>query len=99
MHYEGTDYERLADRAERGELSLGRTIHTGNGSPVDLEQMFIPTGRPRMDEPVAARTWKVRAAESLDATASAQARREGIPKSALIRKAVVHYLNEAATAQ
>lgn len=93
-----TDYEALADRAERGDLQRGRTIYQGDGSEIDLASMFVPVGRPRAEEELALMTWKVRATESLDAAATTQAKREGMPKSALIRKAVAHYLNEKATA-
>lgn len=90
-----TDYEALAARAERGELRTVRRIYEGDGSPIDLADIFMATGRPRMEEATARRTWKIRATDDLDDALTERAKRENLPKSALIRKAVAAYLATA----
>lgn len=87
-----TNYDALADKAERGELKQGTTVYSGDGRTVNLEDMFVPAGRPRAEEQKALRTWKIRANPNLDDAARKQAEREGMPKSALVRKAVAYYL-------
>lgn len=90
-----TDYEALAARAERGELRTVRRIYEGDGRPIDLADIFMATGRPRMEEATARRTWKIRATDDLDDALTERAKRENLPKSALIRKAVAAYLATA----
>ncbi len=90
-----TDYEALADRAERGEIAVLGRAYTGDGSRIDLGDIFVPTGRPRAEQAYARRTWKVRAPEELDEALEARAHSEDMPKSALIRKAVADYLAHA----
>ncbi|MFZ1382546.1 MAG: hypothetical protein WAS54_07170 [Scrofimicrobium sp.] len=51
------------------------------------------TGRPRAEEPrQAIKTWHIRTPEALHHRTHKQAEVEGIPDSALIRKALVRYL-------
>lgn len=90
-----TDYEALADRAERGQIKVLGRAYQGDGSRIDLEDIFMATGRPRAEEANARRTWKVRATQELDEALEAQAHREDMPKSAVIRKAVAAYLTNA----
>lgn len=92
-----TDYEALAARAERGELKTVRRIYEGDGRQIDLADIFMTAGRPRMEEAAttARHTWKTRATDELDAALTERARKENLPKSALIRKAVAAYLATA----
>ncbi|MDC4232460.1 ribbon-helix-helix domain-containing protein [Actinomyces sp. B33] len=90
-----TDYEALAERAERGDLKTVRRIYEGDGRPINLADVFMATGRPRMEEATARHTWKTRATDELDAALTERARQENLPKSALIRKAVIAYLATA----
>ena len=91
-----SDYDALAARAERGELKTVRRIYEGDGRPIDLADIFMTAGRPRMEEATTARhTWKTRATDELDAALTERARKENLPKSALIRKAVAAYLATA----
>lgn len=90
-----TDYEALATRAERGELKTVRRLYEGDGRQIDLADIFMATGRPRMEEVTARRTWKTRATDDLDDALTERARKENLPKSALIRKAVAAYLATA----
>lgn len=92
MHIDLTDYDALADKAERGQLHTRRQLHPGTAGPLDLTEIFMPQGRPRGEENTARCTWKIRAPQELDNAVRNQARNENMPKSALIRKAVTAYL-------
>lgn len=81
-----TNYEELADRAERGDLQRRHTVYQGDGSEINLASMFIPVGHPLTGEAVVARTSTVRSTEPLDVAPITQAKREGMPKSALSKK-------------
>lgn len=41
-----TDYDALADKAERGQLHTLRQLHPGTADPLDLAEVFMLRGDP-----------------------------------------------------
>lgn len=93
--------ERLDRMAERGEIRpVGRPRRClASSGPISAEEFeaTMALGRPRSEEGTrTVTTWRVRTPEDLDKRAKAQAAKEHLPLSALVRKAMNVYLQQAA---
>ena len=94
-------FERLDRMAERGEIRPAGKLRRrpASAGPISAEEFeaTMALGRPRSEEGVrTVTTWRVRTPEDLDERAKAQAAKEHLPLSALVRKAMNAYLQQAA---
>ena len=102
------DIDALARAADRGELihHTEAAIRRDPGAPLLTDDQVASLmaqsmakldklEKQRAEERTARCTWRVRVPEDLDARAGRAAKREGIPKSGIIRKAVAWYLQDA----
>ena len=94
-------FERLDRMAERGEIRpVGKLRRRpASAGPISAEEFeaTMALGRPRSEEGVrTVTTWRVRTPEDLDERAKAQAAKEHLPLSSLVRKAMNAYLQQAA---
>lgn len=103
-----TNFDELAERAERGELTIipgtvrvgsaaadagRRALLDATGTSDLAEATRIALGRPRLDAGHGpSPVWRVRATENLDTEVTHIADRRGITKSLVIREAVEEYL-------
>jgi hypothetical protein len=103
-----TDYNDLADRAERGQLTpvpgtalRGATaadaardaLLAATGAESIENAVTIARGRPRLDaNEPAGPMWKVRATKPLDQKVSQLAKRRGVSKSQILREAAAAYV-------
>ena len=102
------DIDAMIRAADRGELihhpeaairrNPGAPLLTDEQAASLMAQSLEKLEKQRADDRTARRTWRVRVPEDLDDRASRAAKKEGIPKSAIIRKAVARYLQDTATA-
>ncbi|MWV51616.1 ribbon-helix-helix protein, CopG family (plasmid) [Rathayibacter sp. VKM Ac-2803] len=103
-----TDYDDLADRAERGQLAPAPGTALRGAAAADAARdallaatgadslenaVTIARGRPRLDaEEAAGPMWKVRATKPLDQKISQLAKRRGVSKSQILREAAAAYV-------
>lgn len=103
-----TDYNDLADRAERGLLApvpgtalrgaaaadaARDALLAATGAGALEDAVTIARGRPRLDaEETAGPMWKVRATKPLDQKVSQLAKRRGVSKSQILREAAAAYV-------
>lgn len=103
-----TDYNDLADRAERGLLAPvpGTALHGAAAADAARDALLVATGaesledavtiargRPRLDaDEPAGPMWKVRATKPLDQKVSQLAKRRGVSKSQILREAAAAYV-------
>lgn len=103
-----TDYNDLAERAERGLLAPvpGTALHgaaaadaardallAATGAESLEDAVMIARGRPRLDaDEPAGPMWKVRATKPLDLKISQLAKRRGVSKSQILREAAAAYV-------
>lgn len=98
------DIDAMIRAADRGELihHPEAAIRRNPGAPLLTDEQAASLMAQSLEklekQRTARRTWRVRVPEDLDDRASRAAKKEGIPKSAIIRKAVARYLLDTATA-
>ena len=93
-------FDKLVEMAERREIRPAGTPRRrpASAGPISEEEFkaIMAKGRPRAEEDTrTVKTWRVRTPEDLDERTKAQARKENLPVSALIRKAMNIYLHQA----
>ena len=102
------DIDALIRAADQGELihHTEAAIRRDPGAPLLTDEQAASLmaqsmakldklEKQRAEERTARCTWRVRVPEDLDDRASRAAKKEGIPKSGIIRKAVARYLQDA----
>ncbi len=102
-----TNYDDLAARAERGELTPipGTDLHgsaaadagramlmDATGTDTLADAMAVALGRPRLEAGPAGPMWKVRSTKNLDQQINQLAIRRGVSKSEIIRQAAAAYI-------
>lgn len=87
-------YEQLSQAFETGTIEIDPDSVVRRAPEALTEEALIDlmVGRPRAEEAVTTKTWHIRTPEDLHQRVKEQARKEGLPDSALIRKAVRQYL-------
>lgn len=104
----GTEYEQLADAAERGQLQAvpgsrrtgedarafaGEVLMQATGAPSVEEAARLAIGRPRLGQDRGpSRQWRIRASEELNSATEAVAAQEGLTVSELVRRATAEYV-------
>lgn len=93
--------DEMSREADRGELTFypQAALHRDPDGPALSDEdlaAIMSTGMERLrmqraEDQTARRTWRVRAPEELDDMAKRLAHKEGLPKSAIVRKAVAYY--------
>lgn len=93
--------DEMTKEADRGELTFHReaALHRDPDGPALSDEdlaAIISTGMERLrmqraEDQTARKIWRVRPPEELDDMAKRLADKEGLPKSAIVRKAVAYY--------
>lgn len=102
-----SDYDELADRAQRGELVSKpgtarrgadaaaegqRALMSATGQRTIEDATRVALGRPRLGSEGPSPVWRVRASEDLDAQVRALAAKKNVPVSQVVREAVAAYV-------